>query len=72
MILSPHKDPMGMAISEYHRTGRASTLRVFSSQFDEDEIPVKQLFRAVAADLFLEDRDKAFLVGHIRAILHAI
>ena len=45
MILSPNKDPMGAAISEYHRTGRASTLRVFSSQFDEDEIPVDQLFR---------------------------
>ena len=45
MILSPNKDPMGAAIAEYHRTGRASTLRVFSSQFDEDEIPVDQLFR---------------------------
>lgn len=45
MILSPDKDPMGAAIAEYHRTGRASTLRVFSSQFDEDEIPVDQLFR---------------------------
>ena len=45
MILSPNKDPMGAAIAEYHRTGHASTLRVFSSQFDEDEIPVDQLFR---------------------------
>ena len=45
MLLSPDKDPMGAAIAEYHRTGRASTLRVFSSQFDEDEIPVDQLFR---------------------------
>lgn len=36
---------MGAAIAEYHRTGRAGTLRVFSSQFDEDEIPVEQLFR---------------------------
>lgn len=45
MILSPNKDPMGAAIAEYHHTGRASTLRVFSSQFDEDEIPVDQLFR---------------------------
>lgn len=45
MILSPNKDPMGAAIAEYHRTGRANTLRVFSSQFDEDEIPVEQLFR---------------------------
>ena len=44
-LISPHKDPMGAAIAEYHRTGRAGTLRVFSSQFDEDEIPVEQLFR---------------------------
>ena len=45
MLLPPHKDPMGTAIAEYHRTGRAATLCVFSSQFDEDEIPVAQLFR---------------------------
>lgn len=44
-LIPPHKDPMGAAIAEYHCTGRASTLRVFSSQFDEDEIPVEQLFR---------------------------
>lgn len=47
MLLPPHKDPMGTAIDEYHRTGRASTLKVFSSQFDEDEIPVSQLFRTL-------------------------
>ena len=45
MLLPKDKDPMGAAIADYHRTGRASTLRVFSSQFDEDEIPVKHLFR---------------------------
>lgn len=45
MLIPPHKDPMGAAIADYHRTGRAGTLRVFSSQFDEDEIPVSQLFR---------------------------
>lgn len=44
-LIPPHKDPMGAAIADYHRTGRAGTLRVFSSQFDEDEIPVEQLFR---------------------------
>lgn len=44
-LIPPHKDPMGAAIAEFHRTGRAGTLRVFSSQFDEDEIPVEQLFR---------------------------
>lgn len=44
-ILPPHKDPMGNAIADYFRYGKSSTLRVFSSQFDEDEIPVEQLFR---------------------------
>ena len=38
-------DPMGSAIMDYHRTGKAGVLRVFSSQFDEDEIPVADLFR---------------------------
>lgn len=36
---------MGAAISDYYFNGRASRLRVLSSQFDEDEIPVEQLFR---------------------------
>lgn len=44
-LLPSHKDPMGAAIADYFAKGRAGKLRVFSSQFDEDEIPVKQLFR---------------------------
>lgn len=36
---------MGAAIADYYKNGRAGKLRVFSSQFDEDEIPVDQLFR---------------------------
>lgn len=36
---------MGTAIADFHTKGKASRLRVFSSQFDEDEIPVGQLFR---------------------------
>ena len=55
-LILPHKDPMGAAIAEYHRTGRAGTLRVFSSQFDEDEIPVEQLFRSFAEMPLLEQR----------------
>ena len=46
MTLSPDRDPMGAAIADYLAHGKASKLRVFSSQFDEDEIPVAQLFRA--------------------------
>ena len=39
------KDPMGQAIADYHRDGKAARLRVFSPMFDEDEIPVATLFR---------------------------
>lgn len=39
------KDPMGRAIADYHRTGKAGRLRVFSPMFEEDEIPVQTLFR---------------------------
>lgn len=36
---------MGAAIADFHRRGKAQPLRVFSSRFDEDEMPVKELFR---------------------------
>ena len=45
MTLSPNRDPMGAAITDYLAHGKESKLRVFSSLFDEDEIPVSQLFR---------------------------
>ena len=44
-LLSEGKDPMGAAIYDYLKYGKAGRLRVFSSQFDEDEIPVAGLFR---------------------------
>lgn len=44
-LLQPEKDPMGRAIADFYAKGKAAKLRVFSSQFDEDEIPVKHLFR---------------------------
>ena len=44
-LLSADKDPMGTAIADYYKRHKAERLRVFSSQFDEDEIPVKELFR---------------------------
>lgn len=65
MLLPPHKDPMGAAIAEYHRTGRAGTLRVFSSQFDEDEIPVKQLFRAFPEMPTIEQEALTLATGRI-------
>lgn len=45
-LLTPDKDPMGAAIADYFANGKATKLRVFSSMFDEDEIPVEQLFRS--------------------------
>lgn len=39
-------DPMGKAIAEFHRTGKADRLRVFSPLFEEDEIPLATLFRS--------------------------
>jgi len=44
-LLAMDKDPMGKAISDYHQGKATDTLRVFSSQFDEDEIPIAHLFR---------------------------
>lgn len=44
-LLTTDKDPMGTAILDYLEHGKADKLRVFSSQFDEDEIPVRTLFR---------------------------
>ena len=38
---------MGRAIADYHATGKAAKLRVFSPMFDEDEIPVATLFRSM-------------------------
>lgn len=44
-MLLPEKDPMGQAIRDYFEQGKCARLRVFSSQFDEDEMPVPLLFR---------------------------
>ena len=38
-------DPMGRAIADYHKSNKASKLRVFSPMFEEDEIPLTTLFR---------------------------
>ena len=43
--IAQEKDPMGRAIAEYYKTGKAGKLRVLSSMFYEDEIPVATLFR---------------------------
>lgn len=44
-LLLPEKDPMGQAVRDYFEGGSNARLRVFSSQFEEDELPVPTLFR---------------------------
>lgn len=46
-VLIPDADPMGAAIYDYYVNGKASTLVVHSSMFDDDEIPVESLFRSL-------------------------
>jgi SAM-dependent methyltransferase len=47
-VTNKEKDPMGRAISDYYHTRKAGKLRVLSSMFYEDEIPVATLFRDFA------------------------
>lgn len=63
--LSAEKDPMGTAISDYFNHHRADRLRVFSSQFEEDEIPVKELFRSTQSMPILERTALQMATGRI-------
>lgn len=64
-ILSAQHDPMGSAIKEYHQTGKAGKLRVLSSMFDEDEIPVVHLFRSLQEMSPLEQKALSMAHGRI-------
>ena len=44
-VITPGFDPMGSAIRDYYLNGKAGKLIVHSSEFDDDEIPVADLFR---------------------------
>ncbi len=44
-VIDVRRDPMGAAIADFYKNGIAGRLRVLSSMFDEDEIPVAHLFR---------------------------
>ena len=65
VLLTPNKDPMGAAIADYFAKGRAAKLRVFSSQFDEDEIPAEQLFRTFDEMPVLEQKALKLAQGKI-------
>ena len=64
-LLTPNKDPMGYAIADYFSKGKAGRLRVFSSQFEEDEIPVDQLFRIFDEMPVLEQKALELAQGKI-------
>lgn len=64
-LLAAGKDPMGAAILDYWQKGKAGRLRVFSSQFDEDEIPVETLFRSLEEMPELEQRALQMAQGRI-------
>lgn len=44
--LPEREDPMGAAIRDYFRQGKSAQLKVLSSLFDDDEMPVSHLFRS--------------------------
>lgn len=64
-LLSPDKDPMGAAIADYFTYKRSDKLRVFSSMFEEDEIPVGQLFRNFKEMPVLEQKALRMTEGRI-------
>lgn len=64
-LLSADKDPMGVAIADFFKHRKAERLRVFSSQFDEDEIPVKELFRTEKQMPLLERTALSMATGKI-------
>lgn len=44
--LTEREDPMGAAIRDYFRQRKSAQLKVLSSLFDDDEMPVPHLFRS--------------------------
>ncbi len=56
---------MGMAIADYFHTGKADTLKVYSPDFDEDEMPVDMLFREYMNMSALEQKALQMADGRI-------
>lgn len=65
LTLTPSHDPMGAAIADYWKHGKAARLQVFSSQFDEDEIPVRELFRTTKQMPLLERTALQLATGRV-------
>lgn len=64
-ILSKDKDPMGAAILDYQKSERVGRLRVLSSMFEEDEMPVKHLFRKAEEMPMLEQKALQLTKGRV-------
>lgn len=56
---------MGMAIADYFHTGKSDTLKVYSPDFDEDEMPVDMLFREYENMSALEQKALQMADGRI-------
>ena len=56
---------MGAAILDYQKSGKAGRLRVLSSMFEEDEMPVKHLFRKVEEMPMLEQKALQLTKGRV-------
>lgn len=65
MLLTPEKDPMGQAIHDYYHGRRVYRLVVCSPDFDNDEIPVAQLFRTYAQMPVLEQTALSHARGRV-------
>ena len=64
-ILSADKDPMGAAILDFQKQGKAARLRVLSSMFEEDEMPVTHLFRSIPEMPVLEQKALQLAKGRV-------
>ena len=58
-------DPMGAAIHDYFKNAKSERLRVFSPDFEEDEIPVATLFRNKAQMSVIERKALEYCHGKI-------
>lgn len=65
MMIDKQKDPMGQAIADFMKNGKAGKLRVFSPDFDEDEIPVETLFRELDEMPLIEQKALELASGKI-------
>lgn len=63
--ISPSRDPMGSAINDYYKNGRAAHLRVLSSMFEEDEMSIAHLFRSEQEMPQLEKRALTLVRGRV-------